>query len=240
MKTRLTNLITQYSVGGIVLESAWTIKDKKLFVKFQSESETILGLAQLDDFDANDNQFGVSNSQQLLSGLKPLDDDATITVEYDRMRIKFKDSSGAENIRTLSNIDILAIENPNPENSFNFKRDQFDFEIELNDEFYSKLNKIRNIESNNLAFRAITNTSGEVIVNYSTNNENTGKFPIKLKLGTPMSSPILFDTDNFIKILLANKHMDSKSLLISNELGLAQLKFKSKGLNIMYYLIHLA
>jgi len=79
-KNKVLDFLTKYHLGGRVEETIWDIKDKNLLVKFRDETHTVMGVGLLKDVDIENAKFGILNTSNIISAVKPLDADIRISL----------------------------------------------------------------------------------------------------------------------------------------------------------------
>ena len=94
-KQKLVKFIDKYSLGGLVNSAILSFKDNTLNTRFTSGDKSLLGILSMDNWDFEDGEFGVYNTEQLVKLLSVLDDDVTMSVsktEEKAISIQLSDS----------------------------------------------------------------------------------------------------------------------------------------------------
>jgi hypothetical protein len=94
-KQKLVKFIDKYNLGGLVNSAILSFKDNTLNTRFTSGDKSLLGILSMDNWDFEDGEFGVYNTEQLVKLLSVLDDDVTMSVsktEEKAISIQLSDS----------------------------------------------------------------------------------------------------------------------------------------------------
>lgn len=236
-KKTFLNFLTKYHLGGTIEETIWKMEDKSLLVKFRDEDKEVMGIGLLKELDLPDSEFGVYNTSKLINGVSPLDDDMKIEFEGDPSDVAsliFSDKD-VKNKRTLASVDIIN----NTFQGADFAEDIFDCVIDIDNSFLVKFNKVKNVDSTNIAIKVNNDKTATFIINYSDNNVDTGRFNVDIVKGEMIIKPILFKMNVIAKILNANKDMEKCKIKLCTEHGILKFEFKLTDMNYVYYTVAL-
>lgn len=247
MKQNFIKVLNKINLGGIVEEATASVEKNSATIHFRSNTMSVMGVATMSNFPHADLEFGIPDISKISQALNPMDNDVKIDIQLnptvsDKMYIKFADKD-VENHRAI----CLTSDINNVFKGSNFDESELDIEFKVDEDFFKKMNKIKNIKSaDNIAFIATSKTDGKLIVNHSEINTDTGFFKIDLESGTKMSEPMLFNFDVFLKVLFANSDMKVSKIQISTSLNVIKFSFESDdkvntdSITTQYYMIALA
>jgi hypothetical protein len=233
-KEKLSNFISKYYLAGNADSVKLIVKDKVLSTKFITADQTVIGEVELNEFDAEDVEFGVYTTGQLIKLISALDDSVNLT--FNKVESKVYSVTMDDTITKasymLSDLSVIPT-------APNLKQlPPFDVKIELTKEFTSKFIKAKNAlpEADNFAVES-DGTNTNIIINYS--NVNTNKISFKATtLETSSMSPVCFSAKLFKEILEANK--DCTGTLEISSKGLGRVTFSNKEFSTVYYLVKLS
>ena len=77
-KSKISNFLSKYNLGGIVEETIWTIEDKNLLVKFRTEDKSVMGVGLLKGMDIPNSEFGVYSTSKMINAISPLDEEIKV------------------------------------------------------------------------------------------------------------------------------------------------------------------
>lgn len=233
-KEKLSNFISKYYLAGNADSVKLIVKDKVLSTKFITADQTVIGEVELNEFDAEDVEFGVYTTGQLIKLISALDDSVNLT--FNKVESKVYSVTMDDTITKasymLSDLSVIPT-------APNLKQlPPFDVKIELTKEFTSKFIKAKNAlpEADNFAVES-DGTNTNIIINYS--NVNTNKISFKATtLETSSMSPVCFSAKLFKEILESNK--DCTGTLEISSKGLGRVTFSNKEFSTVYYLVKLS
>ena len=233
-KNDLLNFIGKYHLAGATTSVKWIAKDGKLQTSFITDDQNVIGTLEADNLDLGNNELGVYATPALVKMLSAVGDDLDVNVNgVDKtavsVAIKDKDVNMTFMLADLSVIRQV----PDLKNT-----PDWNASIDITNDFRNKFIKAKNAlpESENFAMKC-DNNNVEVIINYSTINNNRIKFDVEAP-GSSDMSVICFSSTLFKEILQSNKDATSGKLEVSSA-GLARVTFSGKDYSSTYYLVQL-
>lgn len=231
-KSQIIKFIEKYNLSGMIESVNWDIKSNTLVTNFSHEDKTLLGQIKCFNFDVEDSKFGIFNTADLMKMLTAMKDDVNfkLTKTNDKFTSILLTDGNFNSKYILSEPGVI----PKPGSMKQFP--QFEMNIEITPEFISNFINAKNAlsEASVFAIKSYDSTI-EFIINYSNINTNNITYQVKGKSNVNFQ-PILFSTEKFKNILIANKGCDSGELNVSQQ-GLCELKFKTKEYESVYYLV---
>jgi hypothetical protein len=231
-KARINRFVQKYNLAGLIESVKWETKNKQLSTAFISDDKSVLGNITMDDFDFEDNQFGVYDTTKLKNMLGVLSDDVDVDVSDMGGRtvsMNFKDKATSINymLADLSVIPAVPDLKSLPD---------FDITVNLDDSFIDKFIKSKTALSDESNFTFVCKDGkGQIILGYS--NTSTNRINIDVDCTCEGdTNPISFSADFLKAILVANKDCSDATLKISSK-GLAHLSFKVDEYSSEYYLV---
>ena len=233
-KNNLLNFIGRYHLAGATTSVKWVAKDGTLQTEFITDDQNVIGTISSTTTDLGHNELGVYATPALVKMLSAVGDDLDVNVNAVgktavSLSIKDKDVSMTFMLADLSVIRQV----PDLKNT-----PDWNASIDITNDFRNKFIKAENAlpESENFAMKC-DNNNVEVIINYSTINNNRIKFDIEAP-GSSDMSVICFSSTLFKEILQSNKDATSGKLEVSSA-GLARVTFSGKDYSATYYLVQL-
>ena len=233
-KNNLLNFIGRYHLAGATTSVKWVAKDGTLQTEFITDDQNVIGTISSTTTDLGHNELGVYATPALVKMLSAVGDDLDVNVNAVgktavSLSIKDKDVSMTFMLADLSVIRQV----PDLKNT-----PDWNASIDITNDFRNKFIKAKNAlpESENFAMKC-DNNNVEVIINYSTINNNRIKFDIEAP-GSSDMSVICFSSTLFKEILQANKDATSGKLEVSSA-GLARVSFTGNEYSSTYYLVQL-
>tara|TARA_A100001201_G_scaffold14220_1_gene17343 strand:+ start:178 stop:894 length:717 start_codon:yes stop_codon:yes gene_type:complete len=233
-KNDLLNFIGRYHLAGATTSVKWVAKDGKLQTSFITDDQNVIGTLEADNLDLGDHELGVYATPALVKMLSAVSDDLDVNVNaVDKtavsVAIKDKDVNMTFMLADLSVIRQV----PDLKNT-----PDWNASLEITKEFTNKFIKAKNAlpESENFGIKC-SGDEAEVIINYSTINNNRITFHEKITNGKDMNV-ICFSSTLLKEILQANKDYKHGELSVS-EAGLAKVTFTLPNGTSTYYLVQL-
>jgi hypothetical protein len=233
-KNDLLNFIGKYHLAGATTSVKWIAKDGKLQTSFITDDQNVIGTLEADNLDLGNNELGVYATPALVKMLSAVGDDLDVNVNaVDKtavsVSIKDKDVNMTFMLADLSVIRQV----PDLKNT-----PDWNASIEITKEFTNKFIKAKNAlpESENFGIKC-DGSNAEVIINYSTINNNRITFNETIEGGKDMSV-ICFSSTLLKEILQSNKDYKHGELSVS-EAGLAKVSFTLPNGTATYYLVQL-
>ena len=231
-KQKLVKFIDKYNLGGLVNSAILSFKDNTLNTRFTSGDKSLLGILSMDNWDFEDGEFGVYNTEQLVKLLSVLDDDVTMSVsktEEKAISIQLSDSVSKVNymLTDTSVINRPPVPESLPQN--------FELKININPQFITKFISGKQALPETDTFTVVTNNnSTNVVIGYASVNTNRVTIPVSTTEYKEMDL-ISFNASNFKEVLSANKECESALLEVSPD-GIAKITFKIDNYKSTYYL----
>ena len=225
--------IDKYNLGGLVNSAILSFKDNTLNTRFTSGDKSLLGILSMDNWDFEDGEFGVYNTEQLVKLLSVLDDDVTMSVsktEEKAISIQLSDSVSKVNymLTDTSVINRPPVPESLPQN--------FELKININPQFITKFISGKQALPETDTFTVVTNNnSTNVVIGYASVNTNRVTIPVSTTEYKEMDL-ISFNASNFKEVLSANKECESALLEVSPD-GIAKITFKIDNYKSTYYLV---
>ena len=233
-KSDLLNFVGRYHLAGATTSVKWNAKDGALQTEFITDDQNVIGHINASNLDLGSNELGVYATPQLVKMLTATGEDLTVDVNNVgstavSIGVKDKDIDMTFMLADLSVIRQVPDLRNTPD---------WNASIDITDSFRTKFIKAKNAlpESENFAMKCDGNNV-EVIINYSTINNNRIKFNVESPNSSEMSV-ICFSSTLFKEILQANKDATSGKLEVSSA-GLARVSFTGKTYSSTYYLVQL-
>ena len=233
-KNDLLNFIGRYHLAGATTSVKWVAQDGTLQTNFITDDQNVIGTINSTNLDLGTNELGVYATPALVKMLSAVGDDLDVNVNgVDKtavsVAIKDKDVNMTFMLADLSVIRQV----PDLKNT-----PDWNASIDITNDFRNKFIKAKNAlpESENFAMKC-DNNNVEVIINYSTINNNRIKFDVEAP-GSSDMSVICFSSTLFKEILQSNKDATSGKLEVSSA-GLARVTFSGKDYSSTYYLVQL-
>ena len=232
-KQKLVKFIDKYNLGGLVNSAILSFKDNTLNTRFTSGDKSLLGILSMDNWDFEDGEFGVYNTEQLVKLLSVLDDDVTMSVsktEEKAISIQLSDSVSKVNymLTDTSVINRPPVPESLPQN--------FELKININPQFITKFISGKQARPETDTFTVVTNNnSTNVVIGYASVNTNRVTIPVSTTEYKEMDL-ISFNASNFKEVLSANKECESALLEVSPD-GIAKITFKIDNYKSTYYLV---
>ena len=232
-KSKLDKFIQKYNLGGNVNSVKWKSNGSSLSTSFVTPDKSLLGNVKVDNFQFEDAELGVYQTDQLKSLIGVLGDDIDLKLS------KFGDKAVSLNVKNdnvsidyvLSDLSVIA--DPPA-----LKRlPEFGTQIKLDSSFINSFIKGKSALSDIDMFSVVNNPNGKlsIIIGYA--NTNTNRVNIMVETETNgIINPITFNANLFKEVLLANKECTSAVLEVSNE-GLAKVNFKVDDYDSEYFIV---
>tara|TARA_Y100000361_G_scaffold148928_1_gene162474 strand:- start:605 stop:1318 length:714 start_codon:yes stop_codon:yes gene_type:complete len=233
-KTKITRFIEKYFLGGLVENALWDVKNNVLTTRVDGDGTSFKAMVAMKDFDVEDCQLPVYDTDKLTKLFSVLESDVTLKVQ------KMDDTPIAVNAKdkdttitfNLADKDIIPVSGPlkvEPEWTGEFKMDT------------SAANKFINgcgALSDSVHFTFITTDSVQIVLNYE-KNRNVDKVSIPLTtISNDGVDELSFASQHLRNMLVANKDSEAISIKVSND-GLMEVKCAGSDFQSTYYLLPL-
>ena len=233
-KTKITRFIEKYFLGGLVENALWDVKNNVLTTRVDGDGTSFKAMVAMKDFDVEDCQLPVYDTDKLTKLFSVLESDVTLKVQ------KMDDTPIAVNAKdkdttitfNLADKDIIPVSGPlkvEPEWTGEFKMDT------------SAANKFINgcgALSDSVHFTFITTDSVQIVLNYE-KNRNVDKVSIPLTtISNDGVDELSFASQHLRNMLVANKDSETISIKVSND-GLMEVKCAGSDFQSTYYLLPL-
>lgn len=228
LKSDLIGYIKKYYLEGNCKSVKWSVKDKNLSVIFLSEDTTLLGQLNA-NIDLDDNEFGIYNTDSLLSLFGALDNDMNIQYHYEKNKIvglRFSDDLVSATYM-LADLSII------PQTREIKSLPEFDIEIELKKDLIDRFIKSRKSLTDAKIVALLPDMdSVDFVINFSLQPSNRISVPFPATV-TNAFSQIAFNVDYLTNIFSSNGTFKNATLKVS-EKGLMMVKFEDEDYNTMY------
>ena len=233
-KTKITRFIEKYFLGGLVENALWDVKNNVLTTRVDGDGTSFKAMVAMKDFDVEDCQLPVYDTDKLTKLFSVLESDVTLNVQ------KMDDTPIAVNAKdkdttitfNLADKDIIPVSGPlkvEPEWTGEFKMDT------------SAANKFINgcgALSDSVHFTFITTDSVQIVLNYE-KNRNVDKVSIPMTtISNDGVDELSFASQHLRNMLVANKDSEAISIKVSND-GLMEVKCAGSDFQSTYYLLPL-
>jgi hypothetical protein len=233
-KQELLNFISRYHLAGATTSVKWIAQSGTLQTSFITDDQNVIGTVNTSQIDMGDAELGVYATPQLVKMLSAVNDDLDVSVNSIDNKAVSVGINDKDVKMTFMLADLSVIRQvPDLKNT-----PDWNVSIDLTKEFTNRFIKAKNAlpESENFGIKC-TGDSAEVIINYSSINNNRIKFDFDVTNATEM--PVTcFSSNLFKEILNANKDAETGKLEVSAA-GLARVTFSSKTYSATYYLVQL-
>ena len=231
-KNKLDRFISKYNLGGNVNSVKWKSTSDTLSTTFVTPDKSLLGNVKVNNFQFEDAELGVYQTDQLKSLIGVLGDDISLELsKFDAKAVSLKVKNGSVSVDyVLSDLSVIA--DP-PELK---KLPEFGTRIKLDNSFINTFIKGKSALSDVDTFTILNGKNGvEVVIGYSSTNTNRVNIPVEVET-SDLDSSISFNANLFKEVLVANKECSSAVLEVSND-GLARLNFKVDDYDSTYYVV---
>ena len=233
-KTKITRFIEKYFLGGLVENALWDVKNNVLTTRVDGDGTSFKAMVAMKDFDIEDCQLPVYDTDKLTKLFSVLESDVTLNVQ------KMDDTPIAVNAKdkdttitfNLADKDIIPVSGPlkvEPEWTGEFKMDT------------SAANKFINgcgALSDSVHFTFITTDSVQIVLNYE-KNRNVDKVSIPMTTITNDGiEELSFASQHLRNMLVANKDAESINIKVSND-GIMEVKCVGSDFMSTYFLLPL-
>jgi len=234
-KLKLQSLISKYHLGGMNNQVKWRIKDNTLVIYAGTSGKVCR--VQLDNFEFEDAELGIFDTNKLNKLLSITNGDLTLGVE--KMKSIFTklliSDPNYDLVYTLA--DTLVIGNT----SYYEDPETFDAIIPLTEENINHLIKAKNAlgDMNKMVINTTKNLDGDRICEFILGDESGFSNKVSYIVQGEINKDNLnipFNSDIFRDILASNKDMNGGMLRIS-ELGMVKFNFEKDDIKSEYFLI---
>jgi hypothetical protein len=238
-KSLLIDVIEKYHLNNTVESAKWTIKDKKLNIRFITPNKNLIGEISAINFDLTDCEIGIYNTAQLLKLIKVTDEYIELSVNkgnYGKaLELLVKDNQ-FDLSYYLSDLSLIE-EIPEVNEPISY-----DAIIETGRSFAEKFMAAKKALGDIKRFTVKSHKvdgNTEILFTLGDNATYTNKIkfsePSECLLGM---NEVPFPIDYFNDILDVNKLADSGTIKISDE-GLLTISFKEGFVESKYFLVRL-
>jgi len=231
-KSKLDRFISKYNLGGNVNSVKWKSNGDTLTTSFVTPDKSLLGNVKVDNFQFEDAELGVYQTDQLKSLINVLGDDVSLNLmKVDDKAVSLNVKNGSVSIDyVLSDLSVIA-------DPPSMKRlPEFGTQIKLDSNFINSFIKGKSALSDIDSFAIVNGKNGcEVIIGYASTNTNRVNIPVDAT-ECDIENPIIFNANLFKEVLMANKECTSAVLHVSSE-GLAKVNFKVDDYDSEYYVV---
>ena len=238
-KKVISDIISQYSLGGNVEKVKWTISDDKLYISFTNDSRTVAGEIQYDkNVGLKKGDYGIYDTSKLIKCLNILDGEIlleTKTTNGINSKLNLADTSyeikfNLADTSVIDPVDVSKIVVP----------EKCKATFDITDEFIVRFVKSKDALSELPTFTVETRegfTGDEVLFTIGTQITNTIEFASEATVGTSFDA-IPFSSDLLKEILKANRTFSTGVIKFYDLLMTVEFEFED-GLRSKYFLIRL-
>ena len=231
-KSKLDRFISKYNLGGNVNSVKWKSNGSSLSTSFVTPDKSLLGTVKVDNFQFEDAELGVYQTDQLKSLINVLGDDVSLNLmKVDNKAVSLNVKNGSVSIDyVLSDLSVIA--DPPA-----LKRlPEFGTKIKIDSSFINSFIKGKSALNDIDSFAIVNSKNGcEVIIGYASTNTNRVNIPVESET-CDITNPITFNANLFKEMLVANKECTSAILEVSTE-GLARINFKVDDYDSEYFVV---
>ena len=245
-KDVLTRFISKYHLSGNINTAIWRNNDSTLSTRFISGDKSLLGNVSLDEFDVEDFEMGVYNTNQLSSLLGVVGNDINLDIlrsEDKCISLKVKDDTSSVNYM-LSDLSVIN----RPPDLKNVP--DFTLTLDIDSNFINKFINGKSVLPAIVAvppifklpdtetFTILTDESdsgAKVVIGWSEINSNRVELPVNVTEFDKLDN-ISFNANLFKDVLVANKECGNARLRVSKD-GLAHIKFQVDKYVSEYFLV---
>lgn len=234
-KKTLQGFIDRYYLAGNT-SSVKVVSNGTLQCDFMTDDQNVVGSIQLNNNPLEEGTLGVYTTDQFIKLLSAVSDD--INVDFEKLqgskdKISSLKISDSDTDVTYVLADLSVIKDV-PKIS---QEPSYDVEIKITKEFIDKFIKAKNAIPDAENFGVVSDGNAvEIVINYSTINQNKIKFKTDVVSCGNMNT-VCFSANIFKEILNANKGCEG-TLKVSHA-GLARAEFTDKEFNTTYFLVQL-
>jgi hypothetical protein len=240
-KSKLFHFTDLYYLGGLIESVKLTVKDNVLATSFVADDKSMAGTVSLAPFTFDDVEFGLTDTTQFRTMVKPLE--AEITMSFNKVKDKVTSLSLLNADETGASLPLadLGVIPPVPKIK---SLEEFDVEIVVDSAFMSKFISCKNALADVETFTLMMNKKDklELIIGWSPSiNTNRQTVTIKTVAGKDkVKAPISFNA-KYLKEILSQNSDASGAVLKISEKGMAVISFVADvdgdKLSSTYYLI---
>ena len=239
-KKVISDIISQYSLGGEIEKVKWQITDDDLYISFKNGSKTIAGeINHPGNLGLKKGTYGIYDTSKLIKCLNILDGEllmeakivndtpSILNIADTNYEIRFNLASAG----AIEDTDVNKIKTPEEESA------SFDITDEFITRFVKSKNALNDIEKFTIETRDGFNGE-ELVFTVGTNITNTIEFTVDATINESFG-PVPFDSNLMKEILKANRDYHTGEIRI-NKKGLLDAHFHcGDDLYTGYYLVRL-
>ena len=233
-KTELLSFINRYYLNGAVNSVKWKTSDNGCTIEFISDDQNVIGTLTSDSIELGTSELGVYATPLLTKMLSAVSDDVDIDVnKVGDKAVSLAISDGEVNMTfMLADLSIIR-QVPELKNM-----PDWNVTIPITDDFRNKFIKAKNAipDADNFGVHVSAGTA-ELVINYSTINNNRIKFNIDADNATDMGMTC-FSASLLKEMMMANKDATQAKLEVSAA-GLARATFTGPDYECTYFLVQL-
>ena len=231
-KSKLDRFIQKYNLGGNVNSVKWKSDGSSLSTSFVTPDKSLLGNVKVDNFQFEDAELGVYQTDQLKSLINVLGEDVSLNLlKVDNKAVSLNVKNGSVSIDyVLSDLSVIA-------DPPSLKRlPEFGTRIKVDSKFINTFIKGKSALSDVDTFTILNGRNGiEIIIGYSSTNTNRVNIPVE-STSCDITDPVTFNANLFKEVLVANRECSSAILEVSTE-GLAKVNFKVDDYDSTYFIV---
>jgi len=240
-KSKLTHFTDLYYLGGLVESVKLTVKDNVLSTTFVADDKSMAGSVSLEPFKYEDVEFGLTDTTQFRTMLKPLEPE--ITMAFNKVKDKISSVSLLNLDETGASLPLADLSVIPPVPKIKTLTD-FEVEIIVDSAFISKFISCKNALVDVDTFTLMMNKKDklELVIGWSpTINTSRQTVTINTVVGKDkVTTPISFNA-KYLKEILSQNSDASGAVLKISEKGMAVISFVADvdgdKLSSTYYLI---
>tara|TARA_B100002019_G_C21269127_1_gene601137 strand:+ start:513 stop:1232 length:720 start_codon:yes stop_codon:yes gene_type:complete len=231
-KQSLQRYIEKYNLGGNVNSVVWNSDGKSLTTNFITDDKSLLGQLKGSNFNLENGDIGVYNTDQLIKLLSVCGSDVDINLskaDDKPFALGINDSKSKVQFM-LSDLSVIN-QPPNLKSLPDFK-----IKIKIDKDFMDRFIKAKNALTEVDTFTVLSKDGNvDVVLGYSSINTNRVTIPVSVDSAEDCD-PISFSAKFFKDVLVANKECSSAVLEVSDK-GLSRINFKIDDFDVTYYLV---
>lgn len=229
LKADLISLIKKYNLEGNCQSVKWSVKDKNLSIKFMTEDATLIGSLEA-NVEFEDQDFGIYDTDKLLSLLGALDNEINVDYHYERNKVvglRLTDKVVSATYM-LADLDIIPV--PRERKGL----PEFDIEISLKKDLIDRFIKSKkSLTDSKLVALIPDRDSVDFVINYSEQPTNRISLTFPAKVANQFNIAA-FNVDYICNILAVNSDFKEANLKVT-EKGMF-MEFKDENYTSEYML----
>lgn len=233
-KARLINFINKYYLNGLV-QTVAVDSNGSLSTKFITDDKCVVGEVSLHNFNSDDAEFGVNNTDLLLKLLSVLGNDVSLKINKAQDKaysLTFDDNATNVNFM-LADLSVIP---PTPPTK---QLPDFEVTIPITKDFLDRFIKAKSAMTEVERFTvSYDKKASKYQIILGQQNKNSTRISIGVDHDGEEIDNISFSAKYLREILATNKDMNGGTMKVSSE-GLAVVEFDIDDFDAKYYLVKL-